>query len=154
MKALKTLVSTWDRYGKSAIGRKLISRALGFFIPYTGSIDPEIIQLQAGHCKVLMRDKKKLRNHLRSLHAIALVNLGEVTSGLALNLHLVEKARAIVTSLTIDYLKKARGSIMAEAQVACPPLDQESQQIVTTHLYDQENTKVAEVRVTWLIRPR
>ena len=60
------LLSHWRRLGGHALGRRLFSLALGRAVPYTGSISPEVQELAPGRAVVAMRDRRAVRNHLRS----------------------------------------------------------------------------------------
>ncbi|MEM8713988.1 MAG: hotdog fold domain-containing protein [Planctomycetota bacterium] len=147
------ILSKWEAAKGSSLKRTLFSRALGVAVPYSGTIRPEILELEAGRCKVAMRDRRTVRNHLKSIHAIALVNLGEVSSGLALLTGLPADARGIVKSLSIDYLKKARGRLIAECEVTPPSDNAERNVEVVAHIRDAEGDEVATVRVQWRVGP-
>ena len=147
------LLAKWRRAEGSALGRRLFSFALGRGVPYTGSIKPEVLELAPGRARVAMRDRRAVRNHLRSIHAIALVNLGEVSSGLALLCGLRDDARGIVKSLSIDYLKKARGRLVAECDCEPPADNAERDFQVLARIRDEEGDVVAEVRVDWRLGP-
>ncbi len=95
-----------------------------------------------------------MRNHLRSIHAVALTNAGELASGLAMTTALPVGTRAIATKLTTEYLKKARGTIVVECRVAdaphpAAPMDVE----VESTLTDRGGEVVARVRATWRVAP-
>src|SRR5690606_31083744 len=126
----------------------------GRMVPYTGSISPRVEALRDGYARVSMRDRRRLRNHLRSIHAVAVMNLAEVTGGLALNYGLPADARAILTGLSIEYLKKARGTLTAEAELQIPDSSERREYEFETVVRDSEGDEVARARARWLVGPR
>jgi uncharacterized protein (TIGR00369 family) len=146
--------SLWRRFAPLPGGKRLFSVALGRLAPYTGTISPRVEELRDGYARVVMRDRRAVRNHLRSVHAIALMNLAEVTSGLALTYALPADARAILTGLSIDYLKKARGTLTAEASLEPPQTSERQEYEFESRIRDEVGDLVAIARARWLVGPR
>ena len=106
----------WRRLAPLPGGRRLFSWILGWMIPYSGTIGARVRLLEPGHCILVLRDRRGVRNHLRSIHAVAITNAGELASGLAMTTALPPGTRAIVTHLATEYVKK--GMITAAATTA------------------------------------
>jgi acyl-coenzyme A thioesterase PaaI-like protein len=149
-----TISELWDRLSPLPGGRRLFSRLLGRMAPYTGTISPRVEELRPGYARVSMRDRRRVRNHLRSVHAIALMNLAEVSSGLALLYGLPADARAILTGLSIEYSKKARGTLTAEAALEVPSTIERREYEFRSVIRDDEGDVVATATARWLVGPR
>lgn len=122
-------------------------------VPYTGSIGARVEVLEPGHVRVRVRERRRIRNHLGSVHAIALANLGEVTTGLALVGALGPEARGILTGLDIRYSKKARGVLESEARCDVPEVTESMDRTVEAEIRDADGDVVATVTAHWRIGP-
>ena len=87
------------------------SKALAFRAPYFSSIKPLITELRPGHCRVEMKDRRSIRNHIGSINAGAMCTLSELTGGLALESAIPNHLRWIPKEMTVKYSKKATGKL-------------------------------------------
>jgi len=151
------LLKTWSVLNKIpfGVGKRLFSRMLGGRIPYTGTIQANVEVLKTGYCQISMRDRRGIRNHLNSIHAVALMNLAEFCSGLGFVASAPNTARTILVEFQFEFLKKARGKITAQTQFT--PLEQvvEDQDItLEVFLYNSNKECVAQGKAKWRVGPK
>ena len=102
-------------------GKWLFSRLVCLKAPYFASISPRIEHLEPGRCEASLRHRRRVTNHIGSVHAIALCNLAEFVGGLACDASIPPSMRWIPKGMTVAYLKKAVGTMRATATPAFPP---------------------------------
>jgi len=148
------VMGLWRRLSPLPFGRELFMLAFGRVVPYSGALGARVLSLEPGRVSVELRDRRGVRNHLNSIHAVALANLGERASGRAMTSALPAHVRSIVTSLTTTYAKKARGRLVATADVTVPPVgDEDVEHDVHAEIRDAAGDVVAVVTVRWRLGP-
>lgn len=147
-----SIIKWWNRLQALPAGDRLFSFFLGRYAPYSGTISARVEALGPGNARVSLRDRRKVRNHLKSIHAIALINLGEIATGLAVLSSISDDMRGIVLALEAEYVKKARGKLVANAHFELPAeIDDSTPVKVTAELTDEAGDLVTRVHASWLL---
>ncbi len=147
------LLKAWRTLEPLPGGRWLFGLAVKWMIPYTGSVSPRVEVLEPGYARISIRQRRRLQQHLGSIHAIALANVAEFASGAAMSTAMPSGYRGIVTKMQIEYFKKARGVVTAEARTALPDLSVEGEHDFVAEVRDEATVVVAKATVTWRLGP-
>ncbi len=102
-------------------GRWLFSRLVCFKAPYFSSIGPRMVRLEPNRGEAVITHCRSITNHLGTVHAIALCNLAEFIGGLTTDVSIPPSMRWIPKGMTVEYLKKAVGTMTAVATPAFVP---------------------------------
>ena len=147
------LLSAWRKLSPLPGGRWLFTQLVKWMVPYTGSVSPRMEILEPGYARVSITQRRALEQHLGSIHAIALMNVAEFASGAAMITALPPGYRGIVTKMTIEYFKKARGTVTAESRPTLPDLSIEAEYDFLSEITDQAGDLVARATVRWKLGP-
>ena len=100
-----------------------------------------------------------LKNPFNSVHAVALINIGELASGLTVVSKLEKtNVKGIVVKLEAEYFKKAKGKITAVSQLDDKSFVMPTKQgeditnKVVTDIFNSNNELVAKCYATWSLR--
>jgi len=148
------LRTAWTALHRIPGGRRAFSRMLGTLAPYSGTIGAEVLEVGHGFSRIRMRDRRAVRNHLDSIHALALANLGEMTSGVALIYSSPPNARVILERLDVRYVAKARGTLISTCSFDPPTTNERATFMIDVTIRDADEVVVTTAQVHWLLGPK
>ena len=114
------VLDLYQRLAPKPGGRWLFSKLVCRQAPYFASITPRIESLEPGRGIASIAHRRKVSNHLGTVHAIALCNLAEFVGGLTCEVSIPHGMRWIPKGMDVKYLKKAVGRMRATAVPAFP----------------------------------
>jgi len=110
-----SVLAAYRRLTRWPAGHWLFSQLVCWKAPYFATIAPRFIALQPGRCEARIGDRRRVRNHLGTVHAIALCNLAELAAGVMTDATIPPTMRWIPKGMTVEYLKPATGTMHAVA---------------------------------------
>jgi acyl-coenzyme A thioesterase PaaI-like protein len=110
---MNRVLAVYDKCNRFPFGKVLFSRLICFKAPYFQTIRPVFTELEPGFGKIFMKNKRRVRNHINSVHAIAMCNMCELVGGTVLECSIPNHLRWIPKEMRVEYLKVARTDLTA-----------------------------------------
>ncbi len=131
-------------YNKLALlpfGRFLFSKIVCFTAPYFSSIRPRITHLAVNQCECLIKKRRRVTNHINTVHVIAICNGLEMAMGVMAEASVPRHLRWLPMGMNLDYTAKANSDIRCFATI---PADawQPGEQLVAVTAKDDEDKVV------------
>ncbi len=150
MKALEA----WNKLSGSAFGRWLFSRIVCFRAPYFATISPVFDVLEPGRAVARMRKRRKVQNHIGTVHAIAMANLCEIVAGTLTEVSIPRSMRWIPRGMQINYVAKATTHLHAEGTFPEITEGEAQDVMVPVRVMDADDNVVVTADITMYLTPR
>jgi acyl-coenzyme A thioesterase PaaI-like protein len=134
------------------LGAEKFSSGIAGLAPFFSSIDPLFVELRLGFAEVLIRNQRKVQNHIGTVHAIALCNGAELVAGTCTDVSIPTGARWLPVGMTVQYLAKAKSDIRVVTEADAVDWTQPGNIDVPVAAYDVEGLKVFTAVITMNVK--
>lgn len=98
------------------LGKRLFSIAFTRKAPYFATIRPRFVEIRPNHAELVIPKRRRVHNHLGTLHAIALCNGLEAAMGALAEVSIPRDKRWIPKGMEVSYTAKATGDVTCIAE--------------------------------------
>lgn len=149
----KTL-AIWRRLATKPGGKWLFSKLVCLKAPYFGTIHPRFEQLEPRYCRLRIRKRRSVLNHIHTVHAIAMCNMAELAAGTMTDVTVPATHRWIPKGMTVQYLRKAETDLVAVATPAdVANWDTDGEHPVNVEVRDRQDRLVFTAQIImWITR--
>lgn len=116
MNRLQRTITKIDKLPK-LIRTPVRSFIIGRVIPFAGTASCQVELLTPEQCIVKIANKRKVQNHIKSVHAAAMALLSESATGFVTGMSVPDDRLLVLKSMELVYLKRASGDMTAHAQL-------------------------------------
>ena len=106
----------WNRARGLPLGDRVFSVLFAQKAPYFASIRPRFLTIEPHHVELLIPKRRRVHNHLRTVHAIALCNGLEAAMGALAEVTIPADKRWIPKGMEVSYTAKATGDVTCIAE--------------------------------------
>lgn len=99
-----------------AVGKRVFSFAFSQKAPYFASIHPRMVELRPNYAEVVIPKRRRVHNHLGTVHAIALCNGLEMAMGALAEATVPPGKRWIPSGMEVSYTAKATSDVTCTAE--------------------------------------
>ena len=113
---MPTVLDLWNKASALPQGKRLFSFGFTRKAPYFASIRPRFVDIRPNYAELVIPKRRRVHNHLKTVHAIALCNGLEAAMGALAEATIPAGKRWIPKGMEVTYTAKADSDITCIAQ--------------------------------------
>jgi acyl-coenzyme A thioesterase PaaI-like protein len=142
-----------------ALRRRALGAVLAWRVPFVGTARLQIEELSERRVVTRLRNRRRVRNHIGTLHAAAVTLAAETASGFAVGMNLPDDKLPLMKTLQVDFVKRNHGGIRMTASLTDEQKRQMREQAkgemeVAVEALDDAGEATVQCRMVWAWVPR
>ena len=139
--------------------RSLITWVFGGTVHFVRTAGLKFEELGEDRAVLMVRNKRRVQNHIGTVHAAAVALLGETATGAVFGMSVPDDKIPLLKSMQINYLKRSQGALRAEATLS-PELrarigaEGKGEVSVPVRISDETGEPTVECEYIWAWRPK
>jgi acyl-coenzyme A thioesterase PaaI-like protein len=113
---MPAVLDLWRTTSALPLGSRVFSFAFSRKAPYFASIRPRFTIIEPDHAELVVRDRRRVHNHIGTVHAIALCNGLEAAMGALAEATIPADRRWIPQGMEVAYTAKASSDVTCIAE--------------------------------------
>lgn len=151
MNTLARLPAGWQPAVRSLI--------IGKIIPFAGTAGCRVEVLTNHECRVVLKNRRKVGNHIGTVHAAAMALVAESATGFVAAMNVPDSRVLVIRSMELTYLKRTKGDLTATATLSDDDLkrlttEEKGDIAVPVVLRDSEGTESVTATMVWAWTPK
>lgn len=135
------------------------SKALGRAVRFAGTAGLEFREVGPARVVVAIANRGKVQNHIGGVHAAAMALLAETATGFVVGMNLPDDKLPLIKTLSIDYLRRAQGGLVATAHLAPEQIEAlftepKGEVLVPVEVKDESGAEPIRCAMTWAWVPK
>jgi len=116
MTAMSQVLTLWKKTSALPQGSRIFSVLFAQKAPYFATIRPRFVDIRPNHAELVIPKRRRVHNHLGTVHAIALCNGLEAAMGALAEASIPADKRWIPKGMEVSYTAKATSDITCIAE--------------------------------------
>ena len=113
---MSQVLTLWNKSSALPLGERVFSFLFAQKAPYFASIRPRFLTVEPNHVELRIPKRRRVQNHLGTVHAIALCNGLEAAMGALAEATIPAGKRWIPKGMEVAYTAKATGDVTCIAE--------------------------------------
>ena len=113
---MSQVLTLWNKTTALPQGKRIFSLLFAQKAPYFATIHPRFVEIRPNYAELVIPKRRRVHNHLKTVHAIALCNGLEAAMGALAEATIPADRRWIPQGMDISYTAKATSDITCVAE--------------------------------------
>jgi len=137
----------------------LTSFILGNVVPLVGTASLRFEEISSERVVVSIRNRRKVQNHIKGVHAAAMALLAETATGFCVGMNVPDDKLPLIKTLKVDYLKRSVGDMKAVAELRPDQIQQiltqdKGEVTVPVRITDESGQEPIQCEMVWAWVPK
>ncbi|WP_097459275.1 DUF4442 domain-containing protein [Mangrovitalea sediminis] len=138
---------------------RALSLFFGKMVPFTGTAGIRIEALTDQRCVISLANRRRVRNHIGSVHAVASLLIAESATGFLVGMNVPDDRVPVIKTIKADFVKRAGGDMrvtatLSDEQVRLIRETEKGETPVQVEIQDGDGREPILIEMIWAWTPK